>query len=141
MRLGGRLGSIIFRMVIDRDEFRPRQSHSSGPSWPARWRCTFAFPTAPTHATLTSARPGRPRPTPPPPPHPHPPPSPPGVRGGGSRTPPRGRTAGAAHDDHWLHLVGKGANAGKVALPPLVSRHGSDVVGCAQPSERSARRI
>src|SRR6218665_2930047 len=25
--------------------------------------------------------------------------------------------------------------------PPLVSRHGSDVVGCAQPSERSARRI
>ncbi|KAB7552923.1 hypothetical protein ET532_023985, partial [Verminephrobacter sp. Larva24] len=24
---------------------------------------------------------------------------------------------------------------------PLVSRHRSDVVGCAQPSERSARRI
>lgn len=24
-----------------------------------------------------------------------------------------------AHDDHWLHLVGKGGKAGKVALPPL----------------------
>ncbi|SOZ17463.1 Phage integrase family protein (fragment) [Cupriavidus taiwanensis] len=24
-----------------------------------------------------------------------------------------------AHGDHWLHLVGKGAKAGKVALPPL----------------------
>lgn len=24
-----------------------------------------------------------------------------------------------AHDDHWLHLVGKGAKAAKVALPPL----------------------
>ena len=24
-----------------------------------------------------------------------------------------------AHDDHWLHLVGKGSKAGKVALPPL----------------------
>lgn len=23
------------------------------------------------------------------------------------------------HDDHWLHLVGKGSKAGKVALPPL----------------------
>ncbi len=23
------------------------------------------------------------------------------------------------HGDHWLHLVGKGAKAGKVALPPL----------------------
>ena len=24
-----------------------------------------------------------------------------------------------AHGDHWLHLVGKGSKAGKVALPPL----------------------
>ena len=23
------------------------------------------------------------------------------------------------HEDHWLHLVGKGSKAGKVALPPL----------------------
>jgi site-specific recombinase XerD len=23
------------------------------------------------------------------------------------------------HDDHWLHLVGKGSKPGKVALPPL----------------------
>ncbi|ABM56009.1 Uncharacterized protein UPF0065 [Verminephrobacter eiseniae EF01-2] len=31
--------------------------------------------------------------------------------------------------------------AKRLAAFPLVSRHGSDVVGCAQPSERSARRI
>ncbi len=24
-----------------------------------------------------------------------------------------------AHDDQWLHIVGKGSRAGKVALPPL----------------------
>src|SRR6218665_1280479 len=33
------------------------------------------------------------------------------------------------------------AGLSAVLLTRLVSRHGSDVVGCAQPSERSARRI
>ncbi|WP_407830898.1 DUF1289 domain-containing protein [Verminephrobacter eiseniae] len=36
----------------------------------------------------------------------------------------------------WQQLLGRAG----IALPALVSRHGSDVVGCAQPSERSARR-
>lgn len=27
-----------------------------------------------------------------------------------------------SHDDHWLHLVGKGSKAGKVAMPPLARR-------------------
>src|SRR6218665_2359528 len=103
MRLGGRLGSIIFRMVIDRDEFRPRQSHSSGPSWPARWRCTFAFPTAPTHATLTSAGRGR---TPPPPP---PPRAPLVGPGGGGRGPPLGARA---------HSLPPGPAPGGVPNPP-----------------------
>ncbi|MCW8182200.1 SURF1 family cytochrome oxidase biogenesis protein, partial [Verminephrobacter eiseniae] len=34
-----------------------------------------------------------------------------------------------------------GAAGPAAAAQALVSRHGSDVVGCAQPSERSARRI
>src|SRR6218665_2154114 len=34
-----------------------------------------------------------------------------------------------------------GARAAAKKLDDPVSRHGSDVVGCAQPSERSARRI
>lgn len=30
-----------------------------------------------------------------------------------------GQIESDAHGDHWLHLVGKGSKAGKVALPPL----------------------
>jgi site-specific recombinase XerD len=30
-----------------------------------------------------------------------------------------GQVRSDMHDDHWLHLVGKGSKAGKVALPPL----------------------
>ncbi|ABM56436.1 hypothetical protein Veis_0653 [Verminephrobacter eiseniae EF01-2] len=51
-----------------------------------------------------------------------------------------------------LGMAGLGKMGANALLPPgahrvpplesgLVSRHGSDVVGCAQPSERSARRI
>ncbi|MCW8179124.1 hypothetical protein D8B29_05635 [Verminephrobacter eiseniae] len=44
--------------------------------------------------------------------------------------------------DSLAHLVGlPHPGAPTDTMKSLVSRHGSDVVGCAQPSERSARRI
>src|SRR6218665_2375790 len=112
MRLGGRLGAIIFRMVIDRDEFRPQTI----PQFRA-----FLASTLEVHFCVPDSDDARYAhigwPTQPPP---HAPSEPradlhaPGLRIGELLNATRGKIEGDAHDDHWLHLVGKGSNAGKV---------------------------